>query len=293
MKTLFIALSLSLVTATVCHAEDGRIEQKIQASPRGAVRIQNTAGLVQVTGWNRSEVEVKGRYWGSVDKVDVYSDQGRVVVKVNYVHGSRNGGADLEIRVPEGSDVDIGAVSADVETSKVNGRLHVNTVSGRIRADFARDFEGKTISGDIRLRGESKEGDIRVSTISGDVVVERAGGEVDAETTSGDLFLDVKDGMRVRTRTTSGDLSLSGSLGRDGSLIAESVSGDVTVRVKPAAGFDYEAITYSGDVGNCFGETAERTSRHGPGKRLSGTRGDGQGRVRLKALSGDVAICDR
>ena len=97
----------------------------------------------------------------------------------------------------------------------------------------------------------------------------------------------------VRMRTTSGDLSLRGTLQKEATVFAETVSGDVTLRIKPAAGLDYEAITFSGDLGNCFGKQAERTNRHGPGKRLLGTTGDGHARLRVKSMSGDIALCDR
>jgi DUF4097 and DUF4098 domain-containing protein YvlB len=291
---LALAYALALGAASASHAADEEeIDQKVAASPRGVVRISNVAGVVNVIGWDRSEVEVRGRHWGSVDRVDVFSDNGRVSVKAVHRNGSR-GGADLDIHVPEGSDLDITTTSADVETARLTGPQRVKTVSGAIRADFAKDFEGKTVSGDMRLRGDAKSGgDIHVETISGDIILERASGELDAESTSGDLFLDIREGTMVRMRTTSGDISLRGSLRKEATVFAETVSGDVTLRVKPGAGLDYEAITFSGDLGNCFGKQSERTNRHGPGKRLLGTTGEGQARLRVKSMSGDIALCDR
>jgi DUF4097 and DUF4098 domain-containing protein YvlB len=293
-KKVAIALLLSLAATSVCSAADRDFEQKVSASPRGAVRISNIAGTVHVTGWDRPEVEVKGRLSGNVQRVDVFSDEGRTTIKVivprSHMH---NGEADLKIRIPNQSDLDISAVSADVETSRVTGPQRITTVSGEIRAEFVKDFEGKTVSGDMRLKGDSKPGDIRVSSVSGDIVLERGAGELDATSVSGDLLLDVANGTTVRTRTTSGDLSLRGSLERNGSVDAETISGDVTVRVKPQSGFEYEAVSFSGDIGNCFGQHAQRTSTRGPGTRLMGSAGQGNGRVRVKSMSGDVAICDR
>ena len=285
---------LMLAVASVCHADDRDFEQKVKADPRGSVRISNVAGKVNVTGWDRSEVEVKAHLYGNVERVDVYSDNGRTTIKVILPRTSmRSGEADLEIRVPEQSDLDVSAVSADVNTSRLMGPQRLTTVSGGIHADFVKDFEGKTVSGDLRLVGKSKMGDVRVSSVSGDVFLERAGGDVEVSSVSGDLLLDVASATTVRTRTTSGDLSLRGTLARNGNIEAETISGDVTVRVKPEAGFEYEASSFSGDIGNCFGQHSESTSRHGPGTRLMGTAGDGHGRVRVKSMSGDVAICDR
>jgi hypothetical protein len=79
----------------------------------------------------------------------------------------------------------------------------------------------------------------------------------------------------------------------DGATVeADTVSGDVTLRPRAPAGFEYEATSFSGDIRNCLGGNAEATSRHGPGSRLNGKTGDGKGRLRVKSLSGDVEICD-
>jgi hypothetical protein len=285
---------LMFAVASAVHAADRDFEQKVKADPRGAVRISNVAGKVSVSGWDRAEVDVKARLFGNVERVDVYSDEGRTTIKVILPRSSMHSGeAELDIRVPGQSDVDVSAVSADVTTSSLLGPQRLTTVSGAIRADFAKDIEGKTVSGDLRLKGKSQSGDVRVSSVSGDVFLERAGGEVEVTTVSGDLLLDVASVSMVRTRTTSGDLSLRGVLARNGSVEAETISGDVSVRVKPEAGFEYEASSFSGNIGNCFGQHSESTSRHGPGTRLTGTTGGGHGRVRVKSMSGDVAICDR
>ena len=291
-QTLVVALLFAV--ASVSHAGDREFEQKVKADPRGAVKVSNVAGKVLITGWDHPEVEVKARLYGDAERVDVFSDKGRTTIRVILPRSGFHGGeADLEIRVPEQSDIDVSSVSADVETQRLLGPQRLSTVSGEIRGEFAKDFEGKTVSGDLRLKGKAEAGDVRISSVSGDVILERAGGDIEVTSTSGDLLLDVSSVSTVRTRTTSGSLSLRGALARDGSVEAETISGDVTVRVKPQAGFQYEATSFSGSIGNCFGRHAESTSAHGPGTRLIGTAGDGRGRVRVKSMSGDVAICDR
>jgi DUF4097 and DUF4098 domain-containing protein YvlB len=292
IRQVFI-LSLLLAGASVAHA-DQSFEQKVKADAHGSVRVSNVAGKVNVVAWDRLEVEVKARLSGNVERVDVSSDNGRTTIRVILPRSnSRSGEADLDIRVPRQSDLDVSAVSADVETQGLLGQQRLTTVSGEIRAEFVKDFEGKTVSGDLRLKGKSEPGDVRISSVSGDVYLDRGGGDVEVTSVSGALMLDVASATTVRTRTTSGDLSLRGALARDGSVEADTISGDVTVRMKPQAGFQYEATSFSGTIGNCFGRHAENTSTHGPGTRLNGTAGDGRGRVRVKSMSGDVAICDR
>src|SRR5262249_5901755 len=67
-------LLVSLSAASASYAQDREVEQKVQASPQGSVRISNVAGMVNVTGWDRSEVQVKARLNGNVERVDVSSE---------------------------------------------------------------------------------------------------------------------------------------------------------------------------------------------------------------------------
>src|SRR5690348_6766565 len=159
-------VSLLLTVASVAQASDHDFQQTVKADARGSVRISNVAGKVHVTGWARSEVEIKARLEDGIERVDVFSDKGRTTIKVMPSRYARSGEAELEVRVPEQSDLDVSAVSADVEVQNVLGPQRVTTVSGDIRAEFAKDFEGKTVSGDLRLQGKSQPGDVRVSSVS-------------------------------------------------------------------------------------------------------------------------------
>jgi hypothetical protein len=100
----------------------------------------------------------------------------------------------------------------------------------------------------------------------------------------------------VRVRTTSGDLGFEGKLDQGAYFEAESVSGDLMVRVTPAGPLDYEVSSFSGDIKNCMGGESERVSKYGPGRRLTGTRGTpgaGEAKLRLKTMSGDIELCDK
>ncbi len=232
---LFAALSLT--AAAVCGAADRDFERTVAADAKGSVRVSNVAGTVNVSGWDRPEVEVKARLSGNVERVDVLSDKGRTTIRVvvprNTMDGRRRSSS---IRVPAGSDLDISAVSADVDVSKVTGPQRLTTVSGEIHSEFAKDFEGKTVSGDMRIRGNGQVGDLRLSSVSGDIVLERGAGELGATSVSGDLILEVGSTSSARLRTTSGNVTLRGSMSRrDGSVEADTISGDVTVRLKADA----------------------------------------------------------
>jgi DUF4097 and DUF4098 domain-containing protein YvlB len=289
------AAALLLAAGPACNAATSTFDRTVPAEPNGVVEISNVSGKITVTGWEKNEVAVHAVLDPGVTRVDVTQSGGRTVVKVVLPRMSvRDSEADIQVRVPQRSEVQATAVSADLETSRLLGPQRLKTVSGNLRADVSSaDFEGKTVSGDMRLRGVAKTGDVRVSSVSGDITLDRGAGDIEATSVSGDVRLELDPASGVRMHSTSGDLMFRGMLDDVATLEAETVSGDVTLRSRAQTGYEYEASSFSGDIGNCFNKEAESVSRHGPGSRLNGTLGNGKARVRVKSMSGDIQLCDR
>jgi DUF4097 and DUF4098 domain-containing protein YvlB len=299
-KALLTALLLFGACAAA-QADESVFEKKLQVDPHGVVEISNVSGRIEVSAWDNPQVDVHAELGAGVERVDATTDHGRTSIKVIVPNYSfRSASANLHIRVPRDSELDISGVSTEVVTSDVEGALQLKTVSGDVKADtFGRNAEIKTVSGNVVLRGrggKSPAGAIHISTISGNIRVDRAGGDLEATSVSGDMTVRLEPARNVRVRTTSGDLGFEGKMVKGGSIDAETVSGDLTVRAVPEAGLDYQVTTFSGDIRNCMGVEAERVSKYGPGSRLNGTRGNGgsdEARIRLKTMSGDVELCDK
>lgn len=290
------SLALLLAATVPVHADERRIDQQLPADPHGIVEISNFSGRVDITGWDQPQVSVFAYLPSGVDNLDFRSDHGRTTITVKFPNFSFGGqGVDLKVKVPRGSEVDVTAVSADVNSTGVTGTQRLKSVSGSIRADIAQaDVEAKTVSGDVTLHGEGKPAELHLTTISGSIRLERGAGDVEANTTSGEINMQVDSGRSVRMRTISGDLVFRGSLTKDADVDAQTVSGDVKLHAKPETAYEYEVTTFSGDIDNCFNVKSERTSRYGPGERLSGSLGQGSGgHVRIKTMSGDVTLCDK
>jgi DUF4097 and DUF4098 domain-containing protein YvlB len=288
--------ALALLGCAAAHAANDRIfDRQVAAEPRGTVEISNVSGRIEVSGWDRPEVSVHGQLESGVERIDVASDHGRTTITVRLPSYSfHGGGANLEVKIPRGSELDVSSVNADVTSTEVQGVQRLKTVSGTIKADIAQaDVEAKTVSGDVALRGRGQPGALHITTISGNVRLDHGAGDFEANTVSGDLTVQLDPARSVRVRTTSGDLTLLGKLGKGADIDAQSVSGTVTLHANAESGLEYEVLTFSGDARNCFNVEAERTNKYGPGHRLSGTRGGGAAHVRLKTMSGDVDLCDR
>jgi len=290
-----VAVLLPAVAAAAAAANERTFDRQVPAQPRGVVEISNVSGSVEVSGWDRNEVNVHAELDSGVERVDVSSDGGRTSIKVILAHASGHGGETrLQVKIPKESELNVSAVDADVTTNAMLGVQRLSAVSGNIAAELAgADVELKTVSGDLRLKGHGLPARLHVSSVSGDVHLEHGAGELEASTVNGTLIVSFDSARAVRVRTTSGDLHIEGKLTRGATLEASTVSGDLSVRARADGGYAYEVSSFSGDITDCFNASPERTSKYGPGSRLEGTRGEGAGRLRVKTMSGDVQLCDR
>jgi len=297
-----IALLLSMTAVAlaagsgVLASEHHNSDQEVSADPRGTVEVSNFAGRVEVTGWDKPLVSVHANFSGDIDNVDIQSDHGRTSIKVRmhrFAFGF-GGEADLDIKIPKGSELDVTSVSAELISNGVVGVQRLKTVSGSIRAEIGPgDAEAKTVSGEIVLRGGGQPGALHTTSISGGIRLEHGAGDVEATTVSGDLSVQLDPGRMIRMRNTSGLISIQGKLTKDADVDAQTVSGKVRLHAPAENGYDYEVSTFSGEIRDCFNVKPEKTSEYGPGERLNGTLGKGGGHVRIKTMSGSIDLCDK
>jgi len=271
------------------------INERKPADPAGQVEISNTAGLVEVTGWTRSEIEVTGELGDGVERLE-FSQSGQLTrIKVIMPNrSSRVESTDLIVKIPQGSSLFVNTVSADVSSRSVRGSQRLQSVSGDIETEAAaEDIECRTVSGDVVVNGTGQKGLLTVTTVSGDAILSRVGGEVNGNTVSGNFAISAGDTSRSRLRSTSGDLGLKGKLDADARIDFESISGDVRLDLLAPVGAEFEISSFNGEIRNCFGPKAVRTSQYAPGTELRFREGQGTARVRVKTLNGDISICNK
>ena len=288
---------LVAVLATPAQAKEDRdVNQRVPADANGEVVVNNVTGSVTVEAWDKAEVEVTGTIDADVRRLDIGREGNRVAIKV-VLPGEgarRDSDADLTIRVPRASSLDVTTASADIAVRDVAGALRLKSVSGEIEArGVAQDGEFKSVSGDIRVVAAAAPARVTAYSVSGSLVVDDLSGELEATTVSGDMLLDLGTLTNVRLRSTSGDARLGGRLAKNARVEFESVSGDLSAKLAAEAGYSAEVDTFSGTLTNCFGVRSEPVSKYGPGERMSLARGEGGARIRAKTMSGDVRICDR
>src|SRR5213076_2146330 len=133
----------------------------------------------------------------------------------------------LGIALPPGVDVEAGTVSGDGLVSGISGRTRLNTVSGSVMSD-------------------GTSGELHVNTVSGEVIARNHDGVLTAKSVSGEVTASGRF-SNIRANTVSGDMSFD-LLGFTNDFGANSVSGDVTIRLPHDVGVDIVAKSASGVV---------------------------------------------
>lgn len=170
--------------------------------------------------------------------------------------------ADLQIRIPANSDVEVTSIEGDVSVSGVGGDVEIEVISGRVNV--------------------AKAADVEVESVSGAVVVRDTAGSVSVETVSGDVAISNKSHGNVEIESVSGSIGVTGLCGARCEVDIESLSGSVDLKLSAQSAFEIEFESFSGALHDKFGLSDLAKEGHpGLGMRYRGT-------YKAKGKSGEI-----
>lgn len=295
MKHLVYICILSLVATSAFASSPINEEADMRAD--GRLDVSNVAGSVEITGWSRNKIEVTGEL-GDDSKLVFNVSGNKATVEVEFdddrgrwgKHRHRES-TDLVIRVPRSTRVLASTVSADLTVSEIRGSQRLQTVSGDLETEvYDQEAVIKSVSGEVDVEGNGSRIQIMMASVSGDVDAENIAGEITAKTVSGDIDLSAGEFSQLRVDTVSGDVDFKGAFDSGGRIDAESVSGDILLELNTLYNTEYFLESFSGDIRPILGYKAKKTSRYAPGSKLELTEGDGDSRIRVETMSGDIDI---
>lgn len=289
-----ITLAALAALPTMPHAlfAGERIDASKVAPADGTVSVENVAGEVRITGWEKNEVRLEGELDEQAERLEFEQRGDFTTIRVVYPRRYNNiDGSELNIRVPMRSKIEVDTVSADIDISGVAGTLRADSVSGDISASGgSKEYILETVSGSIRLKGTEANSRINAQSVSGDIRLSDANGELRAGSVSGDVMVDGSTLSRATISNTSGDIDFEAVVDDDGNYRFEAISGSVTLVFAAVPAGNFEIATFSGGIDNEFGPEPERTSRFTPGRELKFEQGDGKAEYRINTLSGNVRL---
>jgi DUF4097 and DUF4098 domain-containing protein YvlB len=293
----FVASAVTLFGAAFCHADE-TVDITKPAAAAGLVEITMVTGSIEVTGWDRNDIQVAGTIGDDVEEVEFKADDsGDAEIHVRLPERKRDCDCDAHLRfsVPRGSSLEITAVAASITVKGVRGkRIKAETVSSGVQIEDAQgDVDATTVSGGVTVHGSPR--DVEAGTVSGRIEVAGVQHSFDGETISGGIQIVAGqngDGAlaQVRAETISGSISYDGALTADGDLDAKTHNGRVTVTFSRDVPGKYELETFNGDITCEFGPEPTRKEKYGPGKTLSFTHGTGDADISIDAFNGSIVV---
>jgi hypothetical protein len=238
-QALFTAIPSSPSDSTTKSFSVFAVPTLVITDPSGRVRIHRGENSSQVTvGWSI------GHFGFDVNAHDIKpvlaqnGDTITVTVPETSVSSfSGTGGANLDIAVPQQTNVKLNDGSGSVNVEAINGQINAVTGSGGIQArDVAGQIMLHTDSGSINTEGIN--GLVNLSTNSGSIEMRNA-------SLQGPSTLNVG----------SGSIHFDGTLDRTGTYDFETGSGTINVTLPADSTFHLDTPTGSGVLNNDFGNS--------------------------------------
>jgi hypothetical protein len=255
-------------------------ETLMRPAPTRGLRVDNENGRTQIVGEERTDVAIRVQRAARGDsaedaaaraseiRVSAAEVGGELVVSVD-VPGRflLRGRADLELRVPRGTRVDVSSANGQVCLSGLRAPVRAHSSNGPIRvADVIGDVEVHTSN--ARVRTECTCGRLVARSSNGKVDCSKHQGSIDAATSNGAICcrLDRLDAAGVVLTTSNGRITLE---------LPEQVDGEVDIRVD------------NGSIRNQREMPCAPTEKEG---RLRCTLGRGGAPIRLRASNGSISL---
>jgi DUF4097 and DUF4098 domain-containing protein YvlB len=291
VKALKLGLLVSCV-AGVAHAGEA-VDKTLAVKADGLVRIDNVRGRIEVQGWDRSEVTVKGTLDDMTKTFTFETSGSTTTVKVETPDNLNRGkGSDLVIHVPSASRVRVELVSADLKMQALHGGVDAKTVSGEIEAgDLSGTIAIGSVSGGISVNGAA--GPTTFNSVSGAIQAHTGAEQIKIATVSGDAR--VRSDARLKELTmhsVSGNLDVNSDLAEGAQVKGSTTSGFIRLTVNPDVGAVVDLRTTSSEIKNLLSGDRPTHEMSGGGE-LDATIGDGSGVIELRSISGRLELLAR
>lgn len=283
-------VSLGALLVLPVRAET-RVDERSPAPPDGVVKVGNATGKLTIVGWDKAEVTVSGTLGAGTKGLTLKNQGRRTDVELELEHGSQ-GEAELEVRVPAGSEVEVEGFAASTSVSGVKGAVRIETVNGSITVAAAGgELELQAVNGAISVTGTSSR--VQAEAVNGAVTLKGVGGDVEASAVNGKLSVEGGRFKHAELHTVSGGMQVQCDLEPGARMELNSVSGQIELSLPASVSASFNVASFSGRIENELGPEAPKTGRITPQKELTFTTGSGSASVEIHTLSGGITLRKR
>jgi len=246
--------------------------------------VNNHAGRVTVTGWNRNDVQV--RWTSEDDEADIrveYSG-GEVRVAQRMRHGPTE--IDLTINAPAWMAVSLQGIETPITVSGIAAPIKARSVEGDVAVDGGTDnVDLSSVDGDIRASGV--RGNLDIQAVDGHVTVQDLVGAVNVQGVDGDVRLEGITSSSIRVNTVDGDILFHGAIAANGNYGFKTHDGNISIQPVGGLNATVSVSTWDGEFESAMPVTISGSQE---GKRFSFTVGTGSARIDLEAFDGLIRL---
>ena len=263
----------------------------------GRFSIENFNGSVDITGWEKNEVDISGTKYAKTKamldemKIDVQSSNGAVSIRTipPVEKWNANAGARYNIRVPYKILVELAAsTNGSIHLEHLEGAARIRTTNGGVRTRSLKgNLEINTTNGNVDMFDVT--GGAKVTTSNGHINADNLHGEFTAKTTNGAIsarLFDVPVNSLVKASTSNGGVDLTFDQVRS-DVRASTTNGHINVRLPSNVNARVDASTHNSSVSS---ELDVKSSGSWSKGRLEGTIGSGGPHLELSTSNGPIRL---
>jgi putative adhesin len=223
-----VAALFTLALALPVHAEvKEEFHKTVPLNADGRVSLDNVNGGVEITGWNRNEVQIDAVKTASDQqklndiKIEVNGSGNSVEIETKFAKRMNNnpGGVQYTLHVPQNARIDkINLVNGSMTVQKLTGEINANLVNGKVQAsDLTGTADMATVNGTIEANYSSLTSvrEIKLKSVNGTIDLKlppSPNAEVEASTVNGGISTDFP--LQVKGQWVG--KNMSGTLGSGG-----------------------------------------------------------------------------
>jgi len=175
IRNAWLSAAILAAIAGPASAEQ-TITKRATVAPDATVEISNVQGSVEVTAWDRNEIELVAELESSKDELEFEATEKHVRIEVDRPHGHYDhddeDDANLTLHVPQGARLIIDTVSADITIVGVKGEQSLESVSGTVETQaFDSPLKLSSVSGEVIATGHGGKAEVSTENVSGTTTV--------------------------------------------------------------------------------------------------------------------------
>lgn len=281
------AIALLAISRSEAQQPRGAGEPLLRARALAAgapVKMFIPSGSVELVGWDRDSIEVRGRVPAQATLVLTGSDSSGLKLVIEQRDSQLPVASHLEIHLPRRSQLSLKTVDAVVTSTDVGGWFY--TVSGSIRLEgSASSIDAEAMSGDLDLNVSTPWA--RARTGKGHLTVRGSPQDVDASTISGTLDVATPAILHGRFTSVAGDIRFASSLQPRSLFEFSDHSGSVELLLPRDASAHLELSSFEGEIDNGLAQVHPAASGI---HTLQLTLGAGSSDITVRTFRGTVRL---